>query len=97
MLGVQHQQLLLGEPDGTIWHHRQKIAQTRFTPLKIVADEDGIYLLTQQPDGAYSLEHSHDGILVSDLAPTPFPSLALTVSHLYVASGDGVLALERVP
>lgn len=97
LLSSMDDQLVSVYADGSIWLDRQQIGQATHQPLALAADENSIYLLTQQADGNWALEHPRDGILAEGLTPSERPSITLTTSHLFGAVGQDIMAFERVP
>jgi hypothetical protein len=97
VLSAVAQELVSARSDGSLWRDRQQIGTTRLLPLAIAADEDGIYVLTQQSEDKWVLEHSRDGILAAGLPPGQRPSITVTTSHVYGAFGREILAFERLP
>ena len=96
-LAAQGNQVVSVCADGSLWLGSSSLGKTTFSPLALAADEHSIYILTQNPDSKWVLEHSLDGILAQDLEPALIPSLTLSVSHLYGAFGHQLLAFERLP
>ena len=90
-------EIIIAFADGVVWEGNLKLGQTRFQPADLAADQDGIYVLTQQSESAWAVESIPGGILAEDLDRAETASMALTSSHLYLAAGPKILQLERLP
>lgn len=96
-LGSRGDDVIIACADRSLWVGARLVGQTHFSALAVIADEDSLYVLSEEADSGWVLENPRDGVLAGGLPASSTPSLALTPSHLYGAFGNELLAFERIP